>query len=81
MTNKPVEIPHFQVGERKRLFPVRNDPAESAVHDIEAPADRLHQVGVETVEADEFLVLELNGFVDLLAEQDGAGVFAVEQID
>ena len=69
-----LEIPHFQVGEGKTLFPMRNHPAQAATQQVKPPADRLDQIRVEAVKAEEFFVLELLRLVDLLAKQHGARV-------
>lgn len=74
-----LQIAHFQVGKGKRPFPVGNNPAQTAAKEVKAPSDRLNEVGIEAVEADEFFVLEFCRLVDLLAEQDGARFLAVEE--
>src|SRR5258708_33862498 len=76
LLDQAVKVAHLEVGEKERPFPMRDHPAQPATQKIEPPADRLHALGVEAVEADEFLVTKFGGPVDLLATQAGPPLHA-----
>src|ERR1700734_3843586 len=74
-----LQIAHLQIRERIGLLPMADNAAKSAAEQVEPPANRLHQVGVEAVEADELFVGKIGGLVPLLAKQPGARFLAVEK--